>query len=125
MRTNNWIGLGMMATVAMFSTLSGCAPRAEDAVVDQSELNNSDVDPSQGAACCAKDYRDGNGETVVCGTRDHGFCCNAANTECFACWYYECVGAEEAPTRPVRPPVRSPIRPPVAPVSPVTSASAI
>lgn len=94
----------LLAFVATAVVLSGCVAdigpedRDFDEPVESSgeALDNAPGDDLNGTACCAKDYRDGNGDTMVCGKRNYGFCCNEEKTECYNCSYYECEPPPEA-----------------------------
>lgn len=74
------------------AALSGCVAEVgeEEVSAQGEELYVFPGLNADGDACCAKDYRDGDGDTVVCGTRDGEWCCNEDRSDCASCNWYEC-----------------------------------
>jgi hypothetical protein len=80
--------------LVVIATLSACAVEsAEEVPPEETATSNEELYKFTGSAdgtpCCAVDYRGGGG-VVVCGTRSGEWCCNADETECASCNWYEC-----------------------------------
>ena len=86
--------------IGLALTVTGCvAEVGEDVGAQEEQLYRLPPGNVDGDACCAKDYREGDGDVVLCGERDGLWCCTDDGNHCASCNYYECEPAPEEPTR--------------------------